>query len=100
MIRAAEEICGRKGRTIANPWTLGREEQLRELHERIRRGVQRRNATDQAKITRGREAAVEGERRAVREELREARNRMKTTLRKWKREWWDNIIGECEEVCH
>ena len=41
VIEAAEEICGKKGRTIANPWTVGREEQLRELHERIRRGVQR-----------------------------------------------------------
>ena len=25
---------------------------------------------------------------------------MKTTLRQWEREWWENIIEECEEACH
>ena len=25
---------------------------------------------------------------------------MKTTLRQWEREWWDNIIEVCEEACH
>ena len=62
VIGAVGEICGRKGRTIANPWTVGKEEQLREVHERIRRAVQRRNAAVQIKLE-----SLEGERQLWRE---------------------------------
>ena len=52
-VSAAEEVCGRRSRTFANPWTVGREEQLRALHDAISRSVQRRNTAEETRLNKG-----------------------------------------------
>ena len=99
MASAAEEVCGRRRRTVANPWTVGREEQLRALHDAISRSVQRRNAAEETKLTRANAAAITEERRQAKKELRDARRNMKTRLRQWETEWWEDIIIQCETAC-
>ena len=41
--KAAIEVCGKKTRHITNPWTVGREDELAELHKAISQGVTSRN---------------------------------------------------------
>ena len=51
MMSAAEEVCRRRRRTVANLWIVGREDQLRALHDVISRSVQRRNAAEETRLT-------------------------------------------------
>ena len=41
--KAAIEVCGKKTRHIANPWTVGREDELAELYKAISHAVTSRN---------------------------------------------------------
>ena len=100
MVSAAEEVCGRS-RTVDNPWTVGREDQLRALHDTISRSVQRRNTAEETRLTRANAAAITEERRQAKEQLRDARKNMKIRLRQWETEWWEDIItqSQCETAC-
>ena len=100
MVNAAEEMCGRRRRTVANPCTVGREEQLRALHDAISRSFQRRNTAEETKLTRANAAAITEERRQAKEELRDARRNMKTRLRQWETEWWEDIITSSSARSH
>ena len=62
MVSAVEEVCGRRRRTVANPWTVVREEQLRALHDAISRSVQKRNAAEETRLTMANAAAITKER--------------------------------------
>lgn len=108
MVESAEEVCGRLKKEIANPWTIGREEEIEEKVERIRERVNRRNermdvlnARRRLRVRRGgrgvEEMEVELER--VRGEVKEARKDLKRLMRRLERDWWKRVIGECEEAC-
>ena len=100
LVAAAEEVCGRKRRTIANPWTVGREENLRILHDRIAACVENKSRVLARRVTRGNQQTWERDKQRAIEELKEARREMKTNLRRWEREWWEEVISECTEACN
>lgn len=99
LTESAKTVCGVKKREIANPWTIGREEELREMHEEINRLVTRRNELDNNRQRRnGDEGQIEVD--EVREEIKRARRRMKNALRRWENIWWQGVIDECETACN
>ena len=100
LVGAAEESCGRRRRTIANPWTIGKEDVLSTLHEAIANCVHNRTRILERRVTRGNQQQWERDKQRASEELREARRAMKTSLRRWEREWWEGIISECTDACN
>ena len=108
MRRAAEETCGIEERTVQNPWTVGHEEEIREMNRSIERSVDRRNRAREAmgarrrlrpRTRRNREDRYEEELRNARTEVARERRALKRRLREWEREWWETIIEECREAC-
>ena len=100
LVGAAEESCGRRRRTIANPWTLGREDTLRILHDSIATCVENRQRILERRVTRRNQLEWERDKQRADIELREARREMKANLRRWENEWWEEIISECAEACN
>ena len=45
LTQSAFEVCGRKKRQVANPWTIDHEEELERLNEQIKTQVNERNRT-------------------------------------------------------
>ena len=68
MEKAVREICGIKKRHVANPWTIGHEEELESLHEKIAKAVRCRNEDTEA----GRDS------KWAKDQLKVARRNMKT----------------------
>jgi len=106
VVDTADEVCGRKGGRVVNPWTLGREGEIEVMRRDINRLVEARNEVvgRQEYRNRLRNRGREGEDRigreveAARQEVRRARGVMKSRLRAWEREWWEGKIRECEEA--
>ena len=98
MVGAAEEVCGRKTRDIANPWTIGYEEELAVLSLEIEAWIDRRNELLSVMRTRHQRRLREVELNRVRNNIKEARKNMKRRLRQLEREWWEEIIVECNEA--
>ena len=108
MMKAAEEACGVEERRIQNPWTVGHEEEIREMNNRIERAVDRRNRAREAmgarrRLRRGRgrngEERWEEELRTARGEVATERRVLKRRLRELERNWWEEKIEECKEAC-
>ena len=98
MVETAEEVCGRKTRQVANPWTIGHEEELAMLNLQIGAWVDERNRVEERTRTRAGRARWQERLEEVRGRVREARREMKNRLRQLEREWWDEIIEVCEEA--
>ena len=94
---AAKEIRGTKKRQIANPWTVGSEEEMKSLHTEISTEVIRRN--DLISQTFGEsDGMLFDALTASRGRLVAARKNVKKRLRQLERLWWDEIIIECENA--
>ena len=98
LTEAAEETCGKRKREVSNPWTVGREEELEVMHADINRCVQRRNELVGRRVTRQQRERLQAEEKQSLEDLQRARRIMRTHLREWETEWWEEIIGECVEA--
>ena len=107
MRKAAEVTCGVEGRRIQNPWTIGREEEIREMNTRIEGAVNRRNRARETIGARTRlrprakregEARLEQELSEAREEVARGRRELKRRLKTWKRESWEIKMEECGEA--
>jgi hypothetical protein len=104
MMQAAREVCGVVTREVANPWTVGREEEVESLQQRVKVAVRERNekvrvwnARLRLRARRGdRERELEVER--AREKVKNVRKDLKRFLRRAEREWWNERIRECEEA--
>ena len=82
-----EEICGTKKRQIANPWTVGYEEELKSLHTEISTEVISRNELVSQSIGESHNMLAEAL-TASRGRLAAARKRMKKRLRQLERLGW------------
>ena len=108
MTETAEEVCGVMRRELANPWTVGREEEIQGYIERIRQKVRRRdeqlnvmNAMRRLRVRRGGRRGLdhlEAERERLKTEVKEERKEMKRFMRRLEREWWEGVIEECKEA--
>ena len=87
--KAAVEVCGKRTKFVANPWTIGHEEQLAELHRKISEAVTARNEAMECELPN--EIIMR-----KKDDLRETRRDMKRTLRTLEREWWDKLLSECQ----
>ena len=94
---AAEEICGTKKRQIANPCTVGYEEELKSLHTEISTEVIHRNELISQTLGESHGMLADAL-TASRGRLVAARKKMKKRLRQLERLWWDEIIIECENA--
>ena len=90
VMEVAEEVCGLKGKSVENPWMVGKEEELAEMRRRISGAVERRNEASRAGNA---EAHEEAKRRVT-----ETRSECKRTRRGWEKSWWDGILTECESA--
>ena len=106
MVGAAKEVCGVARKTVENPWTIGHEDELEELGNRIREAANQRNmkreaVTEAIERGEGRRAVARREREweEAKEQLKEARRRLKRRLKRLERLWWDEVIRECKEAC-
>ena len=97
LTEAAEEVCGTKKRQIANPWTVGYEEELKSLHTEISTEVIRRNELISQTLGESHGMLADAL-TASRGRLVAARKKMKKRLRQLERLWWDEIIIECENA--
>ena len=98
LVGAAEESCGRRRCTLASPWTLGREDTLRILHDSIANCVENRQRILERRVTRGNQQDWERDKQRADAELLEARREIKTNLMRWENEWWEEIISECADA--
>ncbi|XP_063722275.1 uncharacterized protein LOC134848689 [Symsagittifera roscoffensis] len=97
LTETAEEVCGTKKRKIANPWTVGYEEELRSLHTEISTEVMRRNELISQTLGESHGMLADAL-TASRGRLVAARKKMKKRLRQLERQWWDEIIIECKNA--
>ena len=87
--QAALDVCGKRTKFVANPWTLGHEDELAVLHNTISTAVLARNAA----LEQGLPLPLVMSKKNA---LRQARHDMKCTLRTLEREWWDVLTSECQ----
>ena len=95
LTQAAKEVCGLQKRQAANPWTIGHEEELAELHSCISGLVLRRNELMGRRRTRSTSNEADDELEVTRGLLKTERKRMKKRLRQLEKEWWKTIIEQC-----
>ena len=88
LTQAAKEVCGLQKRPAANPWTIGHEEELAELHSCISGLVLRRNELMGRRRTRSTSNEADYELEVTRGLLKTERKRMKKRLRQLEKEWW------------
>ena len=98
LTEAAEETCGKKTRQVANPWTIGHEEDLAYLTLQISAWVEERNRINERMRTRAESRRWQEQLEEARRRVKEARREMKIKLRELERAWWDEIIQRCEEA--
>ena len=106
MIEAATEVCGETTKPVANPWTVGHEEELEDLKQAIMEAVRRREeklveANEARHMRAGRRERVRAERELEEAQgrVRESRRGMKRRLKELEREWWEEKIERCAEAC-
>ena len=106
--RVAREVCGVSRNKVANPWMIGREEEVGRLSEEIRIAVVERDGVVERGRARMRLRPRRGDNRVrdieieigrAREKVKVARREHRNFLRRIEKEWWDIVIGECEEAC-
>ena len=98
LTEAAEETCGKKTRQVANPWTVGHEEELAYLNLQISAWVEERNRRNERMRTRAERRRGQEQLEEARRKVAEARREMKGRLRELEDEWWEEIIQRCEEA--
>ena len=98
LTEAAEETCGKKTRQVANPWTIGHEEELAYLNLQISAWVDERNRRNGRMRTRAQRRRGQEQLEEARRRVSEARREMKMRLRELEDEWWEEIIQRCEEA--
>jgi predicted transcriptional regulator len=108
MTEAAKEVCGVCEMGVQSPWTIGYEDELNALNERVSVAVRLRNervqlAGNRRRLRQRRDGRLmerlEREVAGAREEVKQARRALRRRLRRLEREWWENKIRECEEAC-
>lgn len=92
--KAAMEVCGVEERKVENPWMVDKEEELEQMRRAINNALNRRNQALERQVGAN---GVEEVNRA-RNELMEARKKLRRETTRWEREWWDNILNECEDA--
>ena len=85
LCKAALVVCGKKTRHVANPRTVGREEELNELYEAISKAVSERNEA----LARGLPPDIIAPKKS---DLKTARGNMKKRLKTLESEWWEKIM--------
>ena len=99
-IKAATEVCGIEEKKIENPWMIDKEDEVKRLRERITVCVNRRNEL----MERSRQTAdderlqIETDLNNAKTDLKEARSTLQRQTRQWEKDWWENIIKECQEA--
>ena len=106
MLTAAKEVCGETTKPVANPWTIGFEDEIETLKSNISRAVRDREA---ARIVANEERQRGGDRpgrrlaerrlEEAKERVRVCRRRMKRRMKDMEKEWWQDKIDRCEEAC-
>ena len=96
VIKAAEEVCGKEERKVENPWMIGREEELQRMRSRLTAAINLRNEL----VARSRNNVddLNLQVAAAKVELKESRKDLSRTVRNWEKEWWLEIINECQEA--
>ena len=94
--KAAAETCGVKTKQIDNPWMIDKDDAINRMRERITTAVMRRNDVMERMNT-GDEYTAEilDE---CRTELKEARKDLKKSISRWEKEWWEELLVECEQA--
>ena len=106
VIVAAKAVCGETTKSVANPWTVGFEDEMEAMKENTVRAVRTRGeklivVNEMREMDEREEERVNAERELedARRDVRECRRRMKRRLRELEREWWNDKIERCEEAC-
>ena len=82
----------REERNAANPWRVGHEDEIKNLHDNINGLVMRRNEVLP------RRSSISQDIDHFQNNLRKARRAMKRRLRQLERNWWAEIVDECTAV--
>ena len=108
MLNAGKEVCGETTRPVANPWTVGFEDELEVLRGNVMSAARirgerltERNEMMNAVVDVEREELDRAERilEEARMTVRMCRRSLKGRLKELEREWWQDKIARCEEVC-
>jgi hypothetical protein len=89
MLKVAKEVCSEERRGISNPWTVGHDEVLSEMSERIKVAARGRNERVQM-MTNGRRLRAMREGRVM-ERLQEEVERAMEVVRRAKRDLKRNL---------
>ena len=95
VVAVAKEVCGVRSKGVENPWMVGRGEVIGEMRRRLSGAIERRNGIA-VEVREGRE--VEERLEEARVEVRRERGEWRRTVRRWEREYWDEVIGECNQA--
>ena len=97
LTRAAKDVCGVKERHIENPWMVGKEVHVERMRGVINGALERRNnlmerlnVEDTLELRQTLELTIT--------ELKEGRKTMKREISLWEREWWEEILDECQNA--
>ena len=96
VVKAATEACGVKEKHIESPWMIGKDEIIVKMRQRITDAVGRRN-TIMENLNTGDEYSEEIL-EECRTELKEARKDLKRSTRQWEKEYWEEILNDCEKA--
>ena len=101
VLKAAEEVLGKKEKKIENPWMVGREQEVQALRTRITGALTRRNdiseeINEEEDIVRVEH--LQDQLETSKNELKEARKELQRKTRSWENEWWQERINECEQA--
>ena len=98
---AATEVCGVQEKKIENPWLEDKDDEIIRMRDEITKAVNEKNDLLQ-KLNDdliGLYALDANEDLSVAiEDLKSARKALKSSTARWEREWWQQIITECEKA--
>ena len=99
--KAANDICGTQEKKIENPWMAGRDDEINRMRARITGCITQKNDLME-NLTQQLEAderqRLTDQLEQVKNQLKEARTLLQRKTREWEKDWWNDIIGECEEA--
>jgi hypothetical protein len=93
--RAAKDVCGTEEKKVDNPWLIGKEDEIQRMRSRVTTAINSKNEL----IVRNRELdGLEQELEVAKTELKDARRELNKKTKDWEKEWWQEIINECQEA--
>ena len=94
--KAAAAVCGERTKSVECPWLVDKQEIIQTMRSRITVAVEARNRIlEQFNANDEHSADIIEE--AI-NELKEARIDLKRSTKKWEKDWWENILIECERA--